>query len=140
MANRSKSPRRAVSRAAASAPNARALDSAQGRLHHGPPIAVIDIGSNSVRSVIYEGLTRAPTPIFNEKVLAGLGAGLDRSGRLPAEARHKALAALQRFRLLVDYMKVKDTRVVATAASRCFARFSTPPFMSRSWTKSWWRI
>ena len=51
----------------------RALTSlAQGRLDHGPPIAVIDIGSNSVRLVIYEGLTRAPTPIFNEKVLAGL--------------------------------------------------------------------
>ena len=43
--------------------------SAKGRLDHGPPIAVIDIGSNSVRLVIYEGLTRSPTPIFNEKVL-----------------------------------------------------------------------
>jgi exopolyphosphatase/guanosine-5'-triphosphate,3'-diphosphate pyrophosphatase len=42
---------------------------AQGRLDHGPPVAVIDIGSNSVRLVVYEGLTRSPTPIFNEKVL-----------------------------------------------------------------------
>jgi len=48
-------------------------ESAQGRLNHGPPIAVIDIGSNSVRLVVYEGLTRSPTPIFNEKVLCGLG-------------------------------------------------------------------
>ena len=43
----------------------------KGRLDIGHPIAVIDIGSNSVRLVIYEGLSRSPTPIFNEKVLAG---------------------------------------------------------------------
>jgi hypothetical protein len=46
---------------------------AQGRIDNGPPVAVIDIGSNSVRLVVYEGLTRSLTPIFNEKVLAGLG-------------------------------------------------------------------
>ena len=44
---------------------------AQGRLDYGPPAAVIDIGSNSVRLMVYEGLTRSPTPLFNEKVLAG---------------------------------------------------------------------
>jgi len=59
-----------------------------------------------------------PTPIFNEKLLAGLGSGLDRSGTLPPEAREKALSALRRFRLLVDHMKVKETQVVATAAIR----------------------
>jgi len=46
---------------------------AQGRLDHGPPIAVVDIGSNSVRLVVYEGLTRSPTELFNEKALCGLG-------------------------------------------------------------------
>ena len=46
---------------------------AQGRLDYGPPVAVIDIGSNSVRLVVYEGVTRSPTPLFNEKTLAGLG-------------------------------------------------------------------
>jgi exopolyphosphatase/guanosine-5'-triphosphate,3'-diphosphate pyrophosphatase len=51
-------------------------------------------------------------------VLAGLGAGLDRSGRLPEEGRHRALAALGRFKLLLDYMEVKHTTVVATAAVR----------------------
>src|SRR4051812_9532562 len=45
---------------------------APGRLQVGRPIAIIDIGSNSVRLVAYEGLTRAPTPIYNEKVLCGL--------------------------------------------------------------------
>jgi exopolyphosphatase/guanosine-5'-triphosphate,3'-diphosphate pyrophosphatase len=71
-----------------------------------------------VRLVVYAGPARIPTPIFNEKVLAGLGAGLDRAGVLPKESRHKALAALQRFRLLVDHMKIKRTKVVATAAIR----------------------
>src|SRR5207253_1034310 len=56
--------------------------------------------------------------IFNEKVLAGLGSGIDRSGRLPEEAREKTLATLRRFKLLLDHMKVKETQVVATAAVR----------------------
>jgi exopolyphosphatase/guanosine-5'-triphosphate,3'-diphosphate pyrophosphatase len=51
-------------------------------------------------------------------VLAGLGSGIDRSGRLPEEGREKALAALRRFRLLLNHMKVKHTQVVATAAVR----------------------
>ena len=82
------------------------------------PAAIIDIGSNSVRLVVYAGPPRIPTPIFNEKVLAGLGAGPDAQGPLPTEPRHEALAALRRFRLLIDQMKVKRTRVVATAAVR----------------------
>ncbi len=51
-------------------------------------------------------------------MLAGLGSGIDRSGRLPEEGREKALAALRRFRLLLNHMKVKHTQVVATAAVR----------------------
>jgi exopolyphosphatase/guanosine-5'-triphosphate,3'-diphosphate pyrophosphatase len=82
------------------------------------PVGIIDIGSNSVRLVVYAGPPRIPTPIFNEKVLAGLGSGLDRSGRLPAGARDKALSALERFKLLLTHMKVKCIHVVATAAIR----------------------
>ena len=88
------------------------------RLGAAEPVAIIDIGSNSVRLVVYAGPPRVPTPIFNEKVLAGLGAGLDRSGRLSEDARHRALAALERFKLLLDHMKVGRTHVVATAAIR----------------------
>ena len=57
--------------------------SERGGLTTGPPIAVIDIGSNSIRLVVYEGLTRSPTPIFNEKVLAGLGRQVQSTGLLP---------------------------------------------------------
>ena len=82
------------------------------------PAAIIDIGSNSVRLVVYAGPPRIPTPIFNEKVLAGLGSGTHQYGPLPEKGREKALAALRRFRLLIDHMKVKRTQVVATAAIR----------------------
>lgn len=82
------------------------------------PVAIIDIGSNSVRLVVYAGPPRIPTPIFNEKILAGLGSKLDETGALSERAREKALAALSRFRLLIDHMKVKTTYVVATAAIR----------------------
>ena len=70
----------------------------KGRLDHGPPIAVIDIGSNSVLLVIYEGLTRSLTPIFNEKVLAGLGREVQSKGLLAPDAVEKALSTLARFR------------------------------------------
>jgi exopolyphosphatase/guanosine-5'-triphosphate,3'-diphosphate pyrophosphatase len=82
------------------------------------PVAIIDIGSNSVRLVVYAGPPRIPTPIFNEKVLAGLGSGLAKSGTLPTKARKNALAALCRFHLLIGHMKVKRTHVMATAAVR----------------------
>ena len=82
------------------------------------PVAIIDIGSNSVRLVVYAGSERIPVPIFNEKVLAGLGVGADRFGDLPEEAREKALSALRRFKLLIDHMSVRRTQVVATAAIR----------------------
>ena len=91
---------------------------AQGRLDHGPPIAVIDIGSNSVRLVAYEGLTRSPTPIFNEKVLAGLGREVQSTGLLAKDSIEKAIAALKRFRTLCDTMGVARVRAIATAACR----------------------
>jgi exopolyphosphatase / guanosine-5'-triphosphate,3'-diphosphate pyrophosphatase len=118
VANRSRSRRPAASRAAASARRSAADWAAQGRIHRGPPIAVIDIGSNSVRLVIYEGLTRAPTPIFNEKVLAGLGREVQSTGLLAADAVEKALEALRRFRALCDIGGVKRLWCVATAACR----------------------
>lgn len=91
---------------------------AQGRLDHGPPIAVIDIGSNSVRLVIYEGLTVSPTPIFNEKVLAGLGREVQSTGLIAQDAIEKALTALKRFRALCDTLHVRKIWAIATAACR----------------------
>src|SRR5277367_6324371 len=91
---------------------------AQGRLDHGPPVAVIDIGSNSVRLVVYEGLTRSPTELFNEKALCGLGREVQSTGLLAADAVEQALAALKRYRGLCRTMGVKKTLAIATAACR----------------------
>ena len=66
--------------------------------------AVIDIGSNSVRIVVYEGPARAPAVIFNEKVAAGLGRGLALDGRIAAEDAARGLTALRRYALLAKHM------------------------------------
>ncbi|WP_442320080.1 Ppx/GppA phosphatase family protein [Amorphus orientalis] len=89
-----------------------------GRLPGFGPIGVIDIGSNSVRLVLYERSSRAPTPLYNEKVLAGLGKGLSESGRLRDDSIETALAALRRFRQLADQSGASKLDVIATAAVR----------------------
>ena len=102
---------------------------ARGRLP-GEPVAIVDIGSNSVRLVAYESLTRAPTPTFNEKVLCGLGRGVAMSGILPEDSVGKALSALQRFRILCQIMEIRDVRALATAAVRDAA--NGPQFLERA--------
>lgn len=82
------------------------------------PIAVVDIGSNSVRLVVYEGAVRAPTPVFNEKILCGLGRSVATTGSLSQEAVDRALAALARFRVIARLLSVKNVKAIATAAVR----------------------
>ncbi len=91
---------------------------ARGRIEGSGPIAVIDIGSNSVRLVIYENHTRAPTILFNEKVLAGLGRGVGATGRLAPDSVALAQASLLRFRRLCEQVGVVSQRILATAAVR----------------------
>ena len=86
-------------------------ENAQGRIAGAGPVAVIDIGSNSVRLVAYERLARSPTPLFNEKVLAGLGAGVAATGALSAGSVGKAQAALRRFTALAAQMRIVDLHV-----------------------------
>ena len=80
--------------------------------------AVVDIGSNSVRLVIYEVTGAAALPYFNEKVLAGLGRGLPETGKLSAEGVEQALGALRRFRAILRGLGVSEVIAVATAAVR----------------------
>ncbi len=84
----------------------------------GETIAIIDIGSNSVRLVVYEMLARAPAQVFNEKEMAGLGRQVASTGRLAEDAMARALEALLRFRILCEAMQVGALRVIATAAAR----------------------
>jgi exopolyphosphatase/guanosine-5'-triphosphate,3'-diphosphate pyrophosphatase len=81
-------------------------------------IGVIDVGSNSIRLVVYDRLSRSPAVIFNERVLCGLGRGLQRSGRLSPEGRELALENLGRFTLLARQMGVARLEILATAAVR----------------------
>ena len=90
----------------------------QGRLKERTPVAVIDIGSNSIRQVVYEGLARSTSVLFNEKVLAGLGRGMVSTGRLDDEAVARALRAIERFVAIGKQMKVGKTHIIATAAAR----------------------
>jgi exopolyphosphatase/guanosine-5'-triphosphate,3'-diphosphate pyrophosphatase len=81
-------------------------------------IAVIDIGSNSVRLVVFDGLMRAPTPVFNEKIFAALGRTVGETGRLNPEGVSQAFSTLARFSRLLKAMDVASCHVVATAAVR----------------------
>jgi exopolyphosphatase/guanosine-5'-triphosphate,3'-diphosphate pyrophosphatase len=83
-----------------------------------PDRAVIDIGSNTVRLVMYAGSRRAPITWFNEKVSARLGRELNVTGRIPDKAAELALSALRRFAALVRLHRVPEVQVVATAAVR----------------------
>lgn len=91
---------------------------AQGRLPGNAPVSVVDIGSNSVRLVVYEGLSRAAAVLFNEKVLCGLGKGVGLTGKMDEEAVDRALNALRRFRALSDQAQATRIFVLATAAAR----------------------
>ncbi|WP_454882835.1 Ppx/GppA phosphatase family protein [Sphingomonas oryzagri] len=81
-------------------------------------VGIIDIGSNSIRLVVYDGPHRIPSVLFNEKVMAGLGKGLAATGTLDPQAVERAFVALERFRLVADKIGVATLHVVATAAVR----------------------
>lgn len=83
-----------------------------------PPTGIIDIGSNSVRFVVFAGTKRVPWTLFNEKVSPALGRGVQRDGRLDGKSMERALAALTRFKGLADDMSLARLQVVATAAVR----------------------
>jgi len=83
-----------------------------------PRRAVIDIGSNTIRLVVYGGPPRAPVALFNEKLAAGLGRGVVASGRFEPESTEMALKGLARFAALVRLVGPDHLRVVATAAVR----------------------
>lgn len=80
--------------------------------------AVIDIGSNSVRLVIYCVEGRSIWPVFNEKVLAGLGIDLWKTGYLNKTGKTEALLALRRFRAILEFYRLDKLYCVATAACR----------------------
>ncbi len=93
-------------------------------------VAVIDIGSNSVRLVVYETMARSLVTIFNEKALCGLGREVQSTGLLAPDAVAKALTALRRFRALCRIQKVGRVYAIATAACRDAA--NGPDFIAKA--------
>lgn len=81
-------------------------------------VGVVDVGSNSVRMVVFDGAARSPAYFFNEKVMCGLGKGLAETGMLNPNGRARALGALQRFAALAKGMEIETLTVVGTAAMR----------------------
>ncbi|OYW07920.1 MAG: exopolyphosphatase, partial [Rhodospirillales bacterium 12-71-4] len=83
-----------------------------------PRLAVVDLGSNSVRLVVFEGLSRNPLTIFNEKAVLGLGRGLQNTGLLNEAAIGPALTVMGRYAAVARAMGAETVEVVATAAAR----------------------
>ncbi len=81
-------------------------------------VGVVDVGSNSVRMVVFDGAARSPAYFYNEKIMCALGAGLGVTGHLNPEGKLRALSALKRFQLLAEGMKLPPLTAVATAAVR----------------------
>ncbi|HEY1723615.1 MAG TPA: Ppx/GppA family phosphatase [Magnetospirillaceae bacterium] len=81
-------------------------------------LAIIDIGSNSIRLVVYDGLVRTPQVLFNEKAVCGLAHGLERSGLLNPEGVPSAMASIGRFIRLTRAMRIGTLDILATAAVR----------------------
>jgi len=81
-------------------------------------VGVVDVGSNSVRLVVFDGAARSPAYFYNEKIMCALGAGMSQTGRLSPEGRKRALAAIARFQYLARSMGLPPLTAVATAAVR----------------------
>jgi exopolyphosphatase/guanosine-5'-triphosphate,3'-diphosphate pyrophosphatase len=83
-----------------------------------PRCAVVDLGSNSVRLVVFEGQCRNPVAIFNEKAVLRLGRGLQSTGRLNEEGMGQALTVLHRYHAVARAMGADPFEILATAAVR----------------------
>jgi exopolyphosphatase/guanosine-5'-triphosphate,3'-diphosphate pyrophosphatase len=93
-------------------------------------VAVIDIGSNSVRLVVYEQMARSLVSVFNEKTLCGLGREVQSTGLLAPDAVDKALTSLKRFHALCRIQRVGRIYAIATAA--CRDATNGPDFIARA--------
>lgn len=80
--------------------------------------AIVDIGSNSLRLVIYAAPSRVPVVLYNEKVAVGLGRNLAETGAIGAEAFAAGVAACRRFVAVLKAAGVREVKTVATAAAR----------------------
>jgi len=85
---------------------------------HLPRCGVVDLGSNSVRLVVFEGHCRNPTAIFNEKAVLRLGQGLQETGLLNEAGMSQAVTVMHRYHAVARAMGAQPFEVLATAAVR----------------------
>ncbi len=110
---------KATAAAAATTMTTRSTRAAVGPPPHAPKrYAVVDLGSNSVRLVVFEGISRNPVTIFNEKAVLRLGRGLETTGRLNDDGVAQAVGVMMRFDAVVRGMGAERFEVLATAAVR----------------------
>ena len=81
-------------------------------------IGVIDIGSNSIRLVVYDKPTRGAFPVVNESQVCELGRGVAATGDLTPEAMDCAERAVVRLVRIAEAMRVSRLDLLATAAMR----------------------
>ncbi|HUJ47496.1 MAG TPA: Ppx/GppA family phosphatase [Rhizomicrobium sp.] len=98
--------------------DAKAPQTSRGQRGRGGPVAIVDIGSNSVRLVVYESFSRTPAVMHNEKAICAIGRNMVSTGRLNDEGIALAIEALARYRMIADALHVDLREAVATAAAR----------------------
>jgi exopolyphosphatase / guanosine-5'-triphosphate,3'-diphosphate pyrophosphatase len=108
------------------------LDAGLSGRTHRPPYAIVDIGSNSVRMVVYDQLGRAPLPRYTERSLCRLGDGLAQTGSISEDGFRRTVEAVRRFRAIADAMGVSRIDVTATEAIR---RAKNGPKLSKAITQ-----
>ncbi len=86
--------------------------------HYLSRVGVVDVGSNSVRLVVFDGAARSPAYFYNEKLMCSLGEGVRETGRLNPEGRVRALSAIKRFQAIARSLGIDPLSAVATAAVR----------------------
>lgn len=84
----------------------------------GRRVGIVDLGSNSIRLVVYDRLSRTPQPLFNERVICGIGRDVATTGRLAPDGVELAVKNLKRFAALAQAMDIAQLDVLATAATR----------------------
>ncbi|NDD34480.1 MAG: hypothetical protein EBZ23_13810 [Rhodobacteraceae bacterium] len=96
-------------------------------------VGVIDVGSNSVRMVVFDGAARSPAYFYNEKVMCELGAGLSETGVLNPEGRRRALAAIARFVQMARAMEVPKLTAVKELAKQMGPQHNRLFLVGGSW-------
>ena len=82
-------------------------------------IAAIDIGTNSIRSIVIEIDSAGKYKILDdEKVTVRLGEGLNQTGKISPAAWERAMEALSRQKKIIDGYRVRSIEAVATSAVR----------------------